>query len=85
VVKVQGERHPKSRPPSKSILNNAVERPGVGKTHIAVGSGMEVLRRGYAVRYTTLDDLVRALRKADMLGNAPKEALLLPESAASHP
>ena len=42
--------------------------PGVGKTHIAVGLGMEALRRGYMVRYTTLDDLVRDLRKADQLG-----------------
>jgi DNA replication protein DnaC len=42
--------------------------PGVGKTHIAVGLGMEALRRGYVVRYTTLDDLVRDLRKADQLG-----------------
>jgi DNA replication protein DnaC len=39
--------------------------PGVGKTHIAVGLGMEALRRGYMVRYTTLDDLVRDLRKAE--------------------
>lgn len=42
--------------------------PGVGKTHIAVGVGMEALRRGYVVRYTTLDDLVRDLRRADQLG-----------------
>ena len=68
MVKVQGERHPKSRPPSNSRLNDAVERPEVGKTHIAVRSSMEVLRRGYTVRYTTLDDLVRAFRKADKLG-----------------
>jgi DNA replication protein DnaC len=42
--------------------------PGVGKTHIAVGLAMEALRRGYLVRYVTLDDLVRSLRKADQLG-----------------
>jgi len=42
--------------------------PGVGKTHIAVGLGMEAVRRGYVVRYTTLDDLVRDLRKAGQLG-----------------
>jgi DNA replication protein DnaC len=42
--------------------------PGVGKTHIAVGLGMEALRRGYMVRYTTLDELVRDLRRADQLG-----------------
>ena len=68
MIKVQGEKHPKSRPPSKSRLHGAVEKPGVGKAHIAVGSGMEVLRRGYTVRYTTLDDLVRAFRRADKLG-----------------
>lgn len=42
--------------------------PGVGKTHIASGLAMEALRRGYLVRYITLDDLVRDLRKADQLG-----------------
>ena len=42
--------------------------PGVGNTHIAVGLGMEALRRGYMVRYTTLDELVRDLRRADQLG-----------------
>jgi DNA replication protein DnaC len=42
--------------------------PGVGKSHIAVGLAMEALRRGYLVRYTTLDDLVRGLREADALG-----------------
>lgn len=42
--------------------------PGVGKSHISVGLGMEALARGYLVRYTTLDDLVRGLRHADALG-----------------
>jgi DNA replication protein DnaC len=42
--------------------------PGVGKTHIAVGVAMESLRRAYLVRYATLDDLVRDLRRADQLG-----------------
>jgi DNA replication protein DnaC len=42
--------------------------PGVGKTHIAAGLAMEALRRGYLVRYSTLDDLVRDLRRADQLG-----------------
>jgi DNA replication protein DnaC len=40
----------------------------VGKTHIAVGVAMEAKRRSYVVRYSTLDDLVRDLRKADRLG-----------------
>jgi DNA replication protein DnaC len=42
--------------------------PGVGKSHISVGLAMEALARGYPVRYTTLDDLVRGLRQADALG-----------------
>jgi DNA replication protein DnaC len=42
--------------------------PGVGKSHLSVGIAMEALARGYLVRYATLDDLVRGLRKADALG-----------------
>lgn len=42
--------------------------PGVGKSHLAVGLAMEAFARGYLVRYTTLDDLVRGLRQADALG-----------------
>ncbi|MBD0283778.1 MAG: ATP-binding protein, partial [Thermoleophilaceae bacterium] len=41
--------------------------PGVGKSHISVGLAMEALARGYLVRYTTLDDLVRGPRQADAL------------------
>lgn len=42
--------------------------PGTGKSHLAIGLAMEALARGYLVRYTTLDDLIRALREADALG-----------------
>ncbi len=42
--------------------------PGVGKSHISVGLAMEALAQGHLVRYSTLDDLIRALRKADALG-----------------
>ncbi len=42
--------------------------PGVGKSHIAIALGMEALRRGHLVRYSTLDDLIRGLREADALG-----------------
>jgi DNA replication protein DnaC len=34
---------------------------------------MEALARGYLVRYTTLDDLVRGLRQADALGKLPAQ------------
>ena len=40
----------------------------MGKTHIAVGPGMEVLRRGYMVLYSIPDDLVRDFRKAGLRG-----------------
>ena len=65
MVKVQGERHPKSRPPRKSRLSDAVGRLGAGKTHIAAGLGMEIVRHGYMVRYITLVDLVCDFRKAE--------------------
>ena len=42
--------------------------PGVGKSHLMVGLAMQALARGYLVRYTTLDDLVRGLRHSDALG-----------------
>ena len=41
--------------------------PGAGKTYITVGLGIEDLRRGYMVRYITLDDLVGDFRKANQL------------------
>jgi DNA replication protein DnaC len=47
--------------------------PGVGKSHLSVGLAMEALARGYLVRYATLDDLVRGLRKADALGKLPSK------------
>jgi DNA replication protein DnaC len=51
--------------------------PGVGKSHIAVGLAMKALARGYQVRYTTLDDLVRALRLCDALGKLPGKLVQL--------
>jgi DNA replication protein DnaC len=68
MVKVQGERRPKSRPPSKWKLSDAVGRLGVGRTNIAAGLGMEIVRHSYMVRYITLEDFVRDFRKADQLG-----------------
>ena len=54
--------------------------PGVGKSHIAVGICMEALARGYLVRYTTLDDLVQGLRRADALGKLPSKLAQLQRS-----
>lgn len=47
--------------------------PGVGKTHIAVALAVTACRAGHSIYYTTLDDLVRKLRKADSLGSLTKQ------------
>lgn len=40
--------------------------PGVGKTHLAVDLAMQALRAGMTVYYTSLAELISALRKADL-------------------
>lgn len=42
--------------------------PGVGKTHIAIGLGVEALRKGISVRFYTAAELVEILRKAEREG-----------------
>lgn len=47
--------------------------PGVGKSHLAIGLGMEAVRSGFTVFYTTSADLLRGLKKkaeADRLNEA---------------
>jgi len=39
--------------------------PGVGKTHLAIGLGIEAARRGFSVYYTTAASLLDELRKAE--------------------
>ena len=43
----------------------ALGPPGVGKTHLAIGLGVEAIRRGFSVYYTTASTLLEGLRKAD--------------------
>jgi len=38
--------------------------PGVGKTHLAVGLGMEAIRRGYSVYFIRLEDMMQKLIQA---------------------
>ena len=45
-----------------------------------MGLAREALARGYLVRYTTLDDLVLALRKADALGKLSNQLAQLQRS-----
>jgi DNA replication protein DnaC len=39
--------------------------PGVGKSHLAIGLGIEAARRGFSVYYTTAASLLDELRKAE--------------------
>lgn len=43
--------------------------PGVGKTHIAIGLGVEAIRRGMTVRFYTAKELIDILRKANRDGS----------------
>ena len=38
--------------------------PGVGKTHLAIGLGMEALKAGFIVYYTYAHDLIQKLKQA---------------------
>jgi DNA replication protein DnaC len=40
--------------------------PGAGKTHLAVGLGMEAINQGYKVIFTTMGDLIHNLRTEDI-------------------
>jgi DNA replication protein DnaC len=40
--------------------------PGVGKTHLAVGLGIEAINQGYKVIFTTMGDLVHVLKTEEI-------------------
>lgn len=40
--------------------------PGVGKTHLAIGLGIEAIHRGYKVIFTTMGELVQALKTEEI-------------------
>ena len=41
--------------------------PGIGKTHLAIGLGIEAVKQGYHVYFITLDKLLTALKTREML------------------
>jgi DNA replication protein DnaC len=47
--------------------------PGVGKTMLAVGLAIAACQAGYSVYFTTLDDMVRNLREAEVSGRFAKK------------
>jgi DNA replication protein DnaC len=42
--------------------------PGVGKTHLSIALGMEVIKAGMTVYFISITDLIRDLRKAEAAG-----------------
>lgn len=46
--------------------------PGIGKTHLAVGLGIEAVEQGYHVYFITLDDLLTLLKTQPMLQRSQK-------------
>lgn len=40
--------------------------PGVGKTHLAIAIGVEAVRSGHKVYFTTLEDMIRRLSRAQV-------------------
>jgi len=40
--------------------------PGVGKTHLAVGLGIQAIDLGYSVNFVTMDEFMRVLKTADI-------------------
>jgi DNA replication protein DnaC len=55
--------------------------PGIGKTHLAVALGIKALDLGYAVSFTTLDDLIATL-KTSQISTTSKRKLKVLNSAA---
>jgi DNA replication protein DnaC len=40
--------------------------PGVGKTHLAVGLGLEAIQKGYKVSFISMGELVHTLKTLDI-------------------
>ena len=55
--------------------------PGIGKTHLAVALGVKALDLGYAVAFTTLDELIKLL-KTETISVQSKRRLKILNSAA---
>ena len=47
--------------------------PGVGKTHIAVALAVAACRAGYSIYFTSLDDMVRNLKAAEVSGRLTRK------------
>ncbi|MGF2773281.1 IS21-like element helper ATPase IstB [Bacillus cereus] len=54
--------------------------PGVGKTHLAVGLGLEAVYRGYKVSFITMGELVHVLKTMDITRKAQTRIKRMKES-----
>ena len=46
--------------------------PGIGKTHLAVGLGIRAVELGYHVSFSTMDELIRILKTAEILAKSKR-------------
>jgi DNA replication protein DnaC len=54
--------------------------PGVGKTHLAVGVGIEAINNGYKVKFQTMADLVHLLKTQEISSTARNKIKRIVES-----
>lgn len=54
--------------------------PGVGKTHLAVGLGMEAIQKGFRVIFSTMGELVQVLKTQDYLSKSKTQLKRIRES-----
>jgi DNA replication protein DnaC len=58
-----------------------VGRPGTGKSHLSLALGIEAVKAGRSVYFTTLADLVGALAKAEREGTPSSRSDLFDKRA----
>lgn len=54
--------------------------PGVGKTHIAIGLGLEAIQKGFKVAFSTMGELVHILKTQDYLSKSQTQLKRIRES-----
>lgn len=54
--------------------------PGVGKTHIAIGLGLEAIQKGFKVSFSTMGELVHLLKTQEYLSKSQTQLKRIKES-----
>ena len=55
--------------------------PGIGKTHLAVGLGVQGVEQGYSVYFTTMDELIRDLKTEEISSRSKRRVNQLKRAA----